>query len=159
MKYDENLFPDDESDDKEWEKAMDELIQYENAEYEKFRKNLKHYLANRKPSQPVKAFKEFLEGNTCSQHIGYVDVYEYDDKGERFQRTGFDRKLYKVTEESAKELPELEGLIFTAETDDDYGRKPIEYLCWQTCYWEDDYRGYLLFPMQDGRYWCIYYTM
>lgn len=155
MKYNDELFP-DEDDEKNWEEAMDELIQYEKNENEKFREHLKYYITNRKPSQPVKALKEFLNGNMVNQHIGYVNVSEYDDNGEFRRRTGWDTKLYRATEDSLKEVA---GLTFTAETDDDYGRKPIEYLCWQKCEWEDDYRGYLLFPMKDGRYWCVYFQM
>ena len=94
--------------------------------------------------------------NTLLSLLHENNVSEYDDNGEFRRRTGWDTKLYRATEDSLKEVA---GLTFTAETDDDYGRKPIEYLCWQKCEWEDDYRGYLLFPMKDGRYWCVYFQM
>lgn len=150
-----------EEDDKLWQQAMDEMIEHERRQAKLFRTNFNNYIKNRADGQPAKAMREFLDGNIHNIHVGYVKVNEYDDNGAYARLTGwYNKKLYRVDVEDTKQLPELEGLTFTEESDDEYScRKPIRYLCWQRCEWVDDFRGYLLFPMKDGKYWCTYFTM
>jgi hypothetical protein len=77
------------------------------------------------------------------QHIGYVEVEETDEKESGYSDYKFyyekgDRKLKYMRQDD-------EG---------DYHN-----LVWQTVgYLGDDYSGYLLFPLKDGRYWKILYS-
>ena len=88
---------------------------------------------------------------------GYLDEYlEMDDwqheafvKVKKFNKNGKD--YYKISEGFDLDL------VFTKQ--DGENTDGSHCLIWQTVgYCEDDYSGYLMFPLKDGRYWLVSYS-
>lgn len=85
-----------------------------------------------------------------AQHIGYVEV-------ELLPNVKITDRHFKV-----KDNRKLKGLSFCEQTiyyNEDKEDEYDTYLVCQWCNFEDDYKGYILLPMKDGKYWCFYYEM
>jgi hypothetical protein len=78
------------------------------------------------------------------QHVGYVEVVETSNAN-----TGYPSYKFYLEKDNPKSLK------YMRQDDDD----EFHSMVWQTVgYCEDDYSGFLLFPLNDGRYWKISYS-
>ena len=137
---------------------LEEMAEMSKVEREKFEKALGYFRENGIYKGNFEtSVKEWLD-DMENQHIGYVNavhVPEEKNTGFRWSPTG---RFFKLTVESAKEHPDLSRLLFTEQVEDVDEDASFTYLVHQWCYFEDDYRGYVLLPLRDGRYWLIYYV-
>lgn len=126
----------------EWEKAENEYKQ----KWEAAKNEVRDLIEPK--------YFEFAEDHDTFYSEGIVEIIETDEKvsgysGYRHCRIKDDGKLYMLinsTIETTKEESEFEG-------------EPIFYWVWQTTgYMGDDYSGFLLLPLSDGRYWKIGYS-
>lgn len=103
--------------------------------------------------------EELFDDLLYAIHIGYVNVdFLPNEKniGNRFSTTD---RHFKVSDDSIKEHEDLKRLIFSEQLIDVGDDEYCSYLVCQWCNFEDDYKGYILLPMKDGKYWCFYYQM
>lgn len=106
--------------------------------------------------------EELFDGLLYAQHIGYVNVELLSGTKNTVGRYSTTERFFKVVDDGTKEAKEIQKLTFSEEVidvivgDDD---EQCFYLVCQWCNYEDDYKGYILLPMKDGRYWCFYYQM
>lgn len=147
----------DQLDEQERE-ILEEFAEMEKAEREKFEKALEYFRVNGNYKGNFDtSVKDWLT-EMDSQHIGYVSavhIPEEKNMGFRWSPTG---RFFRLSEESAKEYPDLSRLLFSEQVEDVDDDSSFTYLVHQWCYFEDDYRGYLLMPLRDGRYWLIFYV-
>ena len=106
--------------------------------------------------------EELFDGCIYAQHVGYVNIEPLPGIKNTVGRYSMTERFFKVSDGDAKEIARLQKLIFSEEVidviiGDDY--EQCFYLVCQWCNFEDDYTGYILLPMKDGRYWCFYYQM
>lgn len=106
--------------------------------------------------------EELFDGCIYAQHIGYVNVKLLPDIKNTVGQYSMTERFFKISDGDTKEIAKLRKLTFSEEVigveiGDDY--KQCFYLVCQWCNFEDDYTGYILLPMKDGRYWCFYYQM
>lgn len=103
--------------------------------------------------------RELFDGLLYSQHIGYVNVEFLPNERDTFHRHSTTKRYFKISDldNDIKEKEGLNNAIFSEGiidvTDDDY----CTYLVYQGGSFEDNYKGYVLLPMKDGKYWCFYY--
>jgi hypothetical protein len=99
---------------------------------------------------------DFAESHESYGSEGIVNIIEVKEKTSRYS-------AYPL----CREFGSNERRIYIhhttqLETEDEqskYEGSDIEYWVWQTVgYCEDDYSGFLLLPMLDGRYWKISYS-
>lgn len=106
--------------------------------------------------------EELFDGCLYAQHIGYVNVELLSGIKNTVGRYSTTERFFKVVDDGTKEAKEIQKLTFSEEVidvvvgDDD---EQCFYLVCQWCNYEDDYKGYILLPMKNGRYWCFYYQM
>lgn len=136
---------------------LEEMIEMAIVEREKFVNALGYFRENGiyKGDFETSVYEWLSDMET--QHIGYVDavhVPEEKNTGFRWSPTG---RFFRLTEESAKEYPDLKKMLFSEQVEDVDNDSSFTYLVHQWCYFEDDYRGYILLPLRDGRYWLIFY--
>jgi|SRR5690606_37305225 len=99
---------------------------------------------------------DFAEDHETYESEGIVSIVEVEDRKMGYKSYPHcreldtnDRRLY------IKHNDYLE----TIKGESEYEGEDIEYWVWQTTgYCGDDYSGYLLLPMLDGRYWKINYS-
>lgn len=126
--------------------SVEEAMVYERKETAKLLVAFRYVLENiNYPSQHI---KEYLrEGRNF--HVGFCKVYEEDNYKNAIYPS---HRFYSVIEEDNKEyhIPRL------LMRQDDNSEDAFHCLVWQTtscC--EDDYQGYILFPLTDGNYWIV----
>lgn len=106
--------------------------------------------------------EELFDGCIYAQHVGYVNVELLTGIKNTVGQYSMTERFFKVYNGDTKEIARLRKLIFSEETIDVEVGDNYEqcfYLVCQWCDFEDDYTGYILLPMKDGRYWCFYYQM
>lgn len=128
--------------------AMDDLLSYEKKETIKLLSAFKCVI--QKINYPSERIKDYLrDGNNF--HIGYCQVYEnigYKSGG----YPGY--RFYNVADNKDYHIPQL------LMRQDDNGDDNFHCLVWQTttcC--EDDYQGYILFPLIDNTYWIVRFEL
>lgn len=93
--------------------------------------------------------KEFLREQEYYEPVCIVEVVKSDNG---FYKNSPNYKYYE------EKNPRSKVYEYTKTTTDTYGND-IEYLVWQTCgYCGDDYSGFLLLPMKNGKYYKIIYS-
>lgn len=136
---------------------LEEMAEMARVEREKFEKALEYFRDNGIYKGDFEtSVKEWL-ADMETQHIGYVNavhVPEEKNTGFRWSPTG---RFFRLTDESVKEHPNLSRMSFSEQVEDVDDDSSFTYLVHQWCYFEDDYRGYILLPLSDGRYWLIFY--
>lgn len=103
--------------------------------------------------------EELFDGLLYAQHIGYVTVELLTNEKNNAYRFSTTNRHFKVSDDCTEEKSELKRLIFSEELIDVNDDETCSYLVCQWCNFEDDYKGYILLPMKDGKYWCFYYQM
>lgn len=91
------------------------------------------------------------------QHIGYVEVELLPNVKNTIGHYSPTKRHFKV-----KDNRDLRRCVFCEQTiyyNEDNEDEYDTYLVHQWCNFEDDYKGYILLPMKDGKYWCFYYEM
>lgn len=89
---------------------------------------------------PFEYISEYLADCSYTKHIGYVKV----------ERLNFSKNEYSIVDED-KSYP-----LF--ERQNDNSENAFHCLVYQETTFEDDYRGYLLFPLKNNKYWLIYFN-
>ena len=132
--------------DQQFEEAMDGVMEYQKQETDKLLAALKFVLGE--IDYPPERIKEYLRDGD-NYHIGYCRVYEE----ENYKSPNYpDHKFYSVVDEDNKEYYIPHFLM----RQDDNSEDSFHCLVWQTTVCgEDDYEGYILFPLTDGRYWVV----
>lgn len=136
--------------DEHFDKAIDDLSSYGREESIKLLLAFKNVV--KKINYPSERIKDYLRDG-YNFHIGYCMVYE--ELGYKSVRyPGY--KFYSVVEEDNKNyhIPRL------LMRQDDNSKDSFHCLVWQTTtYCEDDYQGYVLFPLVDGTYWIVRFEL
>lgn len=146
--------------DKKLEESLDAYYAAEKQLKEVFLKAKEDFKENGQYKGDFSELEEDLfDDFIYAQHIGYVSVEILTGIKNTVRRYSVTERFFKVSDASAKQITDLQKLIFceqTVDVDED------EYSTYLVCQWrnfEDDYKGYILLPMKDGRYWCFYYEM
>lgn len=149
--------------DEEIEKELDAFYAYEKQIEEEFLKAKQVFKEQGNYKGDFTELQEELfDGCMFAQHIGYVNVELLSGIKNTVGRYSSTERFFKVVNDATKASEEIQKLTFSEFYVDvavgDYYEKSF-YLVYQWCNYEDDYKGYILLPMQDGRYWCYYYQM
>ena len=99
-------------------------------------------------SYPFECIEEYInEGE--NYHVGYVHIL----KDEHYKEFGYSQyDFYSLCPEDQKKFNNSHRFM----RQDDNEENDFHCLVWQTCgCCEDDYSGYLLFPLKNGTYWMI----
>ncbi len=136
---------------KEEQEMLDEYITYMKEEKAKLDDAYNFYKKNSiVPFKQIADCDLFRFDNGDHYHIGYCTVKKVeckDDLKRNIERFEVDKFEGNVNED-------FKWLYFEKQKEGD----GFYVLIWQTTgYCCDDYKGYLLFPMKDGRYWIVYY--
>lgn len=96
----------------------------------------------------------FAEEHDTYSHVGIVDIYEVVEKQWGY---GNNQKNCRVEDEEHSKLYMLTtGEIYDEEQEAEIS---LYYWVWQTTgYCGDDYSGFLLFPLMNGKFWKIAYS-
>lgn len=135
--------------DADFNKAMDDLMDYQHEESIKLLSAFKHVLNN--IDYPSDKIKEYLRDGE-SRHVGYCRVFEEEDY-KSCSYPGY--KFYSVVKEDNQKY-HIPNLLMRQ---DDNKNDKFHCLVWQTCQFEDNYTGYLLFPLTDGTYWAVSFDL
>lgn len=138
-----------------WEKLMDEVYDAEaklnKKNHKEFLKALKFYKKHINFSLKNDDFEDSILNDTNEEggrysHIGYCNVEKVIKNGRTFYKLiDDDRQKYNI------------NVYFERQENKDCG---YHELVWQTAgYSGDDYEGYILFPMNDGRYWIVEFRL
>lgn len=135
--------------EKEYHDAMDKYHDEMDAEWNKSKEELIGLIHNK--------YFDFIENHDTYYSIGVIDIIETNEK-----RGGYPNyKCCRVKDDSDKLLyMHSTDTIETLNEDSEYEGEEIEYYVWQTTgYMGDDYSGFLLLPLLDGkRFWKVGYT-
>ncbi len=138
---------------------LEEFAEMEKAEREKFEKALEYFRENGiYKGEFETSVKEWLLSDMDNQHVGYVDAIHIPEEKNTGFRWSPTERFFRLSDESAKEYPKLSKMLFSEQVEDVDDDTSFTYLVHQWCYFEDDYRGYLLLPLKDGRFWLIFYV-
>lgn len=99
---------------------------------------------------------DFTENNDTYYSEGIVEIIETEEK-----RSGYsDKKHCRIKEDKDKLLYIFHTDSLETIEESEYEGENIEYYVWQqTGYMGDDYSGYLLLPLLDGkRFWKVGYS-
>lgn len=126
--------------------ATDGTMAYERKETAKLLLAFRYVLEN--IDYPSQHLKDYLrEGH--NYHVGFCKVYEEKN----YKNSCYPgHRFYSVVEEDNKEF-HIPRLLMRQ---DDNHADSFHCLVWQTtsiC--EDDYQGYILFPLINGNYWIV----
>lgn len=135
---------------------MDELKELSKIMREEYEKQESEWIKTKEELTDIiePKYFDFVEGHESYISNGYVNIIETKERISGYShyshcRVSNDSLLY------IKHNIELE----TENSDSKYEGSDIEYWVWQTTgYCGDDYSGFLLLPMLDGRYWKVSYT-
>lgn len=96
----------------------------------------------------VSGLFKYLDEDNYWQPIGIVEVYETDEK------TGG----YSSYQHVRVKDDENDKLLYLKQPEFDL--RGVDHICvWQTCgMMGDDYSGYLLFPLKNGKYFKVSYS-
>lgn len=98
---------------------------------------------------------DFAEDHESFFSEGIVEIEKTDEKRSGYPKHECCRIKGKQSNLYMYHKTDLE----TIDGNSKYEDEEIEYWVWQTTgYAEDDYSGYLLLPMLDGRYWMVAYS-
>ncbi|MGK0174076.1 MAG: hypothetical protein ACI9AT_000439 [Ulvibacter sp.] len=98
---------------------------------------------------------DFAEDNESFASEGIVKIVLTDEKKSGYPNYPCCRVLGELGFLYMSHSDALE----TIEEESKYEEESINYYVWQTVgYSGDDYSGYLLLPMNDGRYWKVSYS-
>lgn len=120
-----------------------------NIQWEKAKEDLKDLIEPK--------YFDFIESHESYSDEGIVNIVEVVERTSGYSNYPHcrifggegDSRIY------IKHETELE----TYKRESKYEGSRIEYWVWQTVgYCDDDYSGYLLLPMSDGRYWRVSYA-
>lgn len=138
--------------DKKLLEVLQDIAEEEKKDKEMFDKAFSYYQKHSLfPFETIKDSEMLdFEYGTYS-HIGYCTIKKIDYKNCFYPKNDF----YVITQiYGNKDIKEISTHKFMMQNDDI--KEGFHNLVWQTCgYCEDDYSGYLLFPLNDGRYWLI----
>lgn len=144
------------TDEEELKAVLDAAYEGEKKLKEEFEKSKRLFKEQGLYKGDFNNFEEELFGDIIfAQHIGYVEVELLPNVKNTIGNYSLTEKHFKVKDNS-----KLKGLVFCEQSiyyneDNEYDT----YLVCQWCNFEDDYKGYILLPMKDGKYWCFYYEM
>ena len=100
---------------------------------------------------------ELFDDLIFAQHIGYIEVGLLPNVKNTIGHYSLTGRHFKVKDDC-----ELERFVFCEQTinynEDNEDEYDTYFVC-QWCNFEYDYKGYILLPMKDGKYWCFYYEM
>lgn len=146
--------------EEEIEKGFDDIYESQRRIEDEFKKTKQHFKENGIYKGDFSEFeREIFDGLLYLQHIGYVNVEFLPDERDTLCRISHTGRFFKISDldNDIKEKERLNNAIFSEGiidvTDDDY----CTYLFYEWRSFEDDYKGYILLPMKDGKYWCFYY--
>lgn len=129
---------------------LEEMAEMSKVEREKFEKALGYFRKNGIYKGNFEtSVKEWLD-DMENQHIGYVNavhVPEEKNTGFRWSPTG---RFFRITEESAKEHPDLRRLLFTEQVEDVDEDASFTYLVHQWCYFDvekNNFRSFRVFTL------------
>lgn len=144
--------------DKELQAALDAAYEAEKKLKEEFEKAKQVFKEQGSYKGDFSNFEEELFSDLMSaQHIGYVEVELLSNVKDTTWDHSLTDRYFKV-----KDNRKLKGLVFCEQAiyyNEDNEDEYDTYLVCQWCNFEDDYKGYILLPMKDGKYWCFYYEM
>ena len=137
-------------DDEEYKQMMDSYAEAEQQEYIK-EVNLKSEWENKLQGLIPKLeilFEWLNENHDCWMPIGIVEIYDADEK-----RSGYS------TYQHVRIKNDKDKLLYMKQ-DEDEEEVGVNHFCvWQTTgYIEDDYSGFLLLPLSDGKYFKVSYS-
>lgn len=150
-----------ENEEEYFDHYLDEYYEYLSKEKEKFNTALDYYKENCIiPFEETEDLEimDFESGDFF--HVGYCEVIKTDYKNlwypnaEYYKIVNF--KSEEEEEEKINSKDRFKSFNFqkVKESNDFYS------LVWQqTGCCEDDYSGYILFPMKDNKYWVVNFTM
>ena len=146
------------TDEEELKAALDAAYEAEKKLKEEFEKAKQLFKEQGSYKGDFNNFEEeIFEGIMFAQHIGYVEVELLPNVKNTIGNYSLTGKHFKVKDNS-----KLKGLVFGEQSiyyNEDNEDEYDTYLVCQWCNFEDDYKGYILLPMKDGKYWCFYYEM
>jgi hypothetical protein len=94
----------------------------------------------------IELIEEMLGDIDSWNHIGFVEIEKTDYKAGGYQSYDF----FKIKDSDDKKYYMKQDMS---------DENTFHNLVWQTVgYCEDDYSGFLLFPLKDGRYWKVSYS-
>lgn len=97
----------------------------------------------------------FAEDHNTYYSEGIVEIVETDERNSGYS----DYKHCRTKENDGMLYMHHTSYIETLEGDSQHEGEVIEYWVWQTTgYMGDDYSGFLLLPLKDGRFWKIGYS-
>lgn len=115
------------------------------------------YEESKRESTIKKRFKKELKGL-----INYTGLFNWFDAGHQYwmpceiveiQLTDEKKSGYHHSYQCARVIGEKENHLYMKTPMDEYVKGVHYYYVWQTCgYSGDDYSGYLLFKLRDGRF-------
>lgn len=127
-----------------WMQAQDELEQ----KWNKAKEELKDLIHPK--------YFDFAENNDTFYSCGVVEIVETNERTNGYRN----KRHCKINDEEDLKLY-LHGTdnIESYGEESKYEGEEVEYWVWQTTgYCEDDYSGFLLLPMLDGRFWKVAYS-
>lgn len=144
------------------EKALfDELYELEQQQKEKFKTALQYFKEHGLYDGDFSLVDEFFEDLSSYTHVGYVNVERRPEIKPGYGRSSSDNTFYRIKADMFSQSLDERLLHMTFgkcyEEGDDGDR--LEYLVYQYEEFEDSYVGYLLFPLKDGHYWLLHYSI
>lgn len=155
MENELDTLPSEEERFEEFERCMDEYYEYLYKEREKFEKALDYYKENCIiPFEDTEDIEILNFEDDEFFHIGYCKVEKTDYKNHWYKNAEYFRVIGFEGDSNSKDSFKFLHFMKVNEGDN------FHTLVWQqTGPCEDDYSGYILYPMKDGRYWVVSFSM
>ena len=156
METDRNLNDDFEIDDECWQSAIDELIEWEKMNESLYDEKLQYYLGHSVSVIPEDDKDYIIEEHlsrddhfTNVRHVGYATVKKKESRN---------KLVFKIDEiEFCSDNKIDSSIVLYNFVETSFVENHPALVCQWTVCAEDDFQGYLLFPMDDKRYWVIWY--
>lgn len=136
--------------DEEIKKELDACYAAEKQIEEDFLKAKQVFKENGKYKGDFSNFEEeIFEGLMFAQHIGYVNVELLPNVVNTIGHYSPTKRHFKVKDNSEMKILVFgeQTIYYNEDNEDEYNT----YLVCQWCNFEDDYKGYILLPMKDGK--------
>jgi hypothetical protein len=123
--------------------AIEAMIEVDRKQTEINQKEIEYVKAHIDYSPDI--IDEALEDLTYFHHEGYIEVVKTD-----YKESGYSSYDFYVEKDNPK------SRYYMRQDDDESG---FHSMVWQTVgMLGDDYSGYMLYPLNNGKYWKIYYN-
>ena len=135
----------------ELDKYRLEMIEEENKRFEEWNKVKEELKDLIEPK-----YFDFAESQETYFSEGYVNIIEVEERKQGYSKYPHCREFGTS---DTRLYMKHNDYIETIDGKSKYEGEEVEYWVWQmTGYLGDDYSGFLLLPMLDGRYWKVAYS-